>query len=189
MSGNVLRPGLRNPTEDEICDVSFSASPAACVLFDLLHPQKKQIQNQLNQLETRVFNKKPSNFKWVSPTHAKPWNWNHGLMCVMRFALLNWSFRIDIDGPSPPRISPFVSGPDHWKLSCHVLSSSSCLGLLEVPIKPLASRGGLCKCHCKAKDGSKNWGCPTQAECVLFPHWGKGEVSAVCWFCATMEAN
>lgn len=67
-----------------------------------------------------------------------------------------FSFRIDIDGPSP-RICPFVSGPDHWKLSCHVLSSSGCLGLLEVTIKPLASRGGSCKCHCKPKDGSKNW--------------------------------
>lgn len=70
-----------------------------------------------------------------------------------------FSFRLDIDGPAPPTpgISSFDSGPDHWKLSCHILSSSSCLGLLEVTIKPLASRGGLCNCHSKPKDGSKNW--------------------------------
>lgn len=76
MSGNVLRPGLRrNPIEDEICDVSFAASPAACLFFDLLHPQKKQVQNHLSQLETRVATK---NFPTLSEfpntcETLKPW--------------------------------------------------------------------------------------------------------------------
>jgi len=82
----------------------------------------------------------------------KPWIDVCYAFCLVELKFQDWHW-----WPFPPRISPFVSGPDHWKLSCHVLSSSSCLGLLEVPIKPLASRGGLCKCHCKAKDGSKNW--------------------------------
>lgn len=96
--------------------------------------------NHLNQLETRVCNKKNCPTLCEFPQHMRnpeteTMDWR--VLCVLPCWIEVWSTS-SVSGLTlmalPPRVSPFVSGPDHWKLSCHVLSSLGCLGLLEVTI-------------------------------------------------------